>query len=148
MRRMKRILGLALLATAAGCVASQRFGAPPSLSGPALPLEQALSPAHVGRTIAIRGTVAEVCQMKGCWMVLTDGTRSVRTTFKDYGFFVPGDLSGASVVAEGVLNRASVSEEARRHFAEDAGKSPAEVAAIRGPSEEYSFVADSVIVRR
>jgi hypothetical protein len=142
------VLAAGAAAAAAGCSTSQRFGAPQSVSGKALPLEQALTPANVGKTIAIRGQVTEVCQMKGCWMVLTDGKLSVRTTFKDYGFFVPKDLAGARVVAEGTLKRETVPEEMRRHFAEDAGQSPSEIASIHGSSEEYAFVADSVTVRR
>ena len=97
------LLAASVAAAAAGCSTSQRFGAPPSVSGKALPLGQALAPANVGKTIAIEGQVTEVCQMEGCWMVVTDGKLSVRTTFKDYGFFVPKDLAGAHVVAEGTL---------------------------------------------
>jgi hypothetical protein len=99
------------------------------------------------RTIAVEGKVADVCQMKGCWMVLTDGTRAVRTTFKDYGFFVPKDLSGRTVVAEGVLARETVDEETRRHYAGESGQSAAQIATIRGPSDEYTFIASSVTVR-
>jgi uncharacterized protein DUF4920 len=146
---MKRlVLILSVAAAAAGCMTSQRFGATPGLSGPALSLEQALAPGNVGRTIAIRGAVAEVCQMEGCWMVLTDGTRSVRTTFKDGAFTVPKDIAGKAAVAEGKLSHTSVSEEMRRHYAQDSGKSAAEIASIQGPKDEYSFVADSLIVRR
>ena len=143
---MKKVVGLVFLAAA--CATSQRFGAAPSLPGPPLSLEQALTPGHVGQTIAIRGRVAEVCQEMGCWMVLTGGTRSVRATFKEHAFTVYKDLAGASVVAEGVLSFKTVSEEMRRHYAEDAGRSPEQVAAIRGPADEYSFVADSVVTHR
>ena len=107
--KMKR-LALICLVVAAGCATAQRFGAASGAAGPDLSLEQALAPANVGKTIAIRGTVAEVCQMEGCWMVLTDGRRSVRTTFKDHGFVVPKDLAGAAAVAAGTLKHASVSE--------------------------------------
>ena len=135
-------------AAAAGCASSQTYGARPAAGAPALPLARALVPSNVGKTIALRGQVTEVCQMKGCWMVLTDGAHAVRTTFKDYGFFVPKDLAGRTVVAEGVLKRETVDEDTRRHYAEDAGQSAERIAAIRGPIDEYAFVADSVTVRR
>ena len=146
---MRRLAVLLLCAAAAaGCASSQTYGARPGLNAQALPLARALVPSNVGKTIVVEGKVTEVCQMKGCWMVLTDGARAVRTTFKDYGFFVPKDLAGRTVVAEGVLKRETVNEDTRRHYAEDAGQSAEAVAAIRGPSEEYAFVADSVTVRR
>jgi hypothetical protein len=134
-------------AAAAGCASSQTYGARPALDAPALPLARALVASNVGKTITVRGKVADVCQMKGCWMVLTDGTLAVRTTFKDYGFFVPKDLAGRAVVAEGVLTRETVDEATRRHYAEDAGQSAEQIAAIRGPIEDYAFVANSVTVR-
>lgn len=38
----------------------------------------------------VRGTVQEVCQAKGCWMSISDGSAEAKTVFvkfKDYGFF-------------------------------------------------------------
>ena len=134
-------------AAAAGCASTQTYGARRALDVPPLPLARALVSSNVGRTIAVEGKVADVCQMKGCWMVLTDGTRAVRTTFMDYGFFVPKDLAGRTVVAEGVLARATVDEETRRHYAGESGQNAAQIAAIRGPSDEYTFIASSVTVR-
>ena len=145
---MKRLAALLLCGAAAvGCASTQIYGARRALDTPALPLSRALVSSNVGRTIALEGKVADVCQMKGCWMVLTDGTRAVRTTFKDYGFFVPKDLAGRTVVAEGVLARETVDEETRRHYAEESGQSAGRIAAIRGPSDEYTFIASSVTVR-
>jgi hypothetical protein len=147
-----RKLGFLFLcaAAAAGCATSQPSGAQTYgarvLGSQALPLASALIPSNVGKEIVLRGKVADVCQMKGCWMVLTDGTHAVRTTFKDYGFFVPKDLAGRAVVVEGVLTRETVDEKTRRHYAEDAGQSAEQIAAIRGPIEDYAFVASSVAV--
>jgi hypothetical protein len=147
----KLVLLFLCAAAAAGCASSQThgaqtYGARPALRSEALPLASALVPSNVGKGIVLQGKVADVCQMKGCWMVLTDGTHSVRTTFKDYGFFVPKDLAGRSVVAEGVLTRETVDEKTRRHYAEESKQSAEQIAAIRGPSDEYTFVASSVAV--
>jgi hypothetical protein len=145
---VRKLAGLLLcVAAAAGCASSQTYGARPALDALALPLARALVASNVGKTIALEGKVADVCQMKGCWMVLTDGTLAVRTTFKNYGFFVPKDLAGRAVVAEGVLTRETVDEATRRHYAEDAGQSPEQIAAIRGPIDDYTFIASSVTVR-
>jgi hypothetical protein len=101
-----------------------------------------------GARIKVQGTVAEVCKMKGCWMVLTEGGLAVRTTFKDYGFFVPRDLPGRVVVAEGVLSQTVTPEAEARHYAEDAGATPEEIARIVGDQKGWSLVAESVTVLR
>lgn len=100
-----------------------------------------------GYTGKVSGTVNSVCQNKGCWMKLDAGNgETMRVSFKDYGFFVPKDLAGKSVVIEGVAEVKAISVEDQRHFAEDAGKSKEEIEAITQPKEELVFVADGVIV--
>lgn len=95
----------------------------------------------------LTGTVESVCQNKGCWMKLDAGNgETMRVSFKDYGFFVPKDLAGKTVVVEGVAEVKAISVEDQRHFAEDAGKSKEEIEAITEPKEELVFVADGVIV--
>ena len=46
--------------------------------------------------------VHEVCQAKGCWMRLNlDDENEVMVKFKDYGFFVPKDITGKKVIING-----------------------------------------------
>src|SRR5688572_31135707 len=50
----------------------------------------------------IRGVVNEVCQKKGCWMIMKlNNGDDMRVTFKDYKIFVPKDLSGKEVILDG-----------------------------------------------
>ena len=119
------------------------YGSAPVIASAPLPLDRALSEANVGRTLAVKGRVAEVCKMKGCWMVLTDDRDTVRITFKDYAFFVPRDLAGQTVVAEGVLSRKVLTEEEAEHLA---GESSAPTPPARVPREEWALVASSVFV--
>ena len=109
-------------------------------------LDAAMKAKSFGRTIRITGSVTEVCKVKGCWMMLRDGKSQVRVTFKDYGFFMPKNLVGRKVALEGVLTEETLTEKDARHYAEDAGKSPKEIAAIVGDQKEYSFEATGVIV--
>ena len=96
----------------------------------------------------VEGKVSAVCQAKGCWMKLETGNGSnMRVSFKDYGFFVPKDLSGKTVVVRGVASMNTTSVEELRHYAEDAGKSKEEIAKITEPKTELVFEADGVIVR-
>lgn len=89
--------------------------------------------------------VAEVCQNKGCWMrVNLPNEESVMVRFKDYGFFVPKDISGKKVVVEGKAFVSEVDEAERRHMAEDAGASEAAIAEIRGSEFQKGFEATGV----
>lgn len=96
----------------------------------------------------IQGTVASVCKVKGCWMeVKTADGKTMRVTFKDYGFFVPKDIAGKQVVFEGIAQQTTTSVAELKHYAEDAGKSKAEIAKITEPEKALTFVADGVIVK-
>jgi hypothetical protein len=119
------------------------YGAPPSESSRPLTLGRALTETNVGRAVAVEARVAEVCRMKGCWMVLTDGSRAARVTFKDYAFFVPKDLAGKTVVVEGVLSRRVLSADESKHYDEESGGGST---ATPGPRQEWSLVANSVVV--
>ena len=94
----------------------------------------------------VKATVQEVCQAKGCWMNVADGGEGqpIFVQFKDYGFFMPKDLGGGEVVMKGYAYREMTSVEDLRHFAEDEGKSPEEIAAITEPEEELKFLASGV----
>jgi len=99
--------------------------------------------------IKISGTVGEVCQKKGCWMMLVSdqpGVPEMRVTFKDYAFFMPKDLSGKRVVLDGFAFISETSVADLRHYAEDAGKSAEEIAAITEPEREVAFEAAGVLV--
>ena len=97
----------------------------------------------------VSAEIVESCQAKGCWMdVKLADNSTMKVKFRDYGFFVPTeDLSGRQVVFKGTAKKKVVSEAERKHYAEDAGKSAEEIAAITTPSEELTFVADGVILR-
>lgn len=100
-------------------------------------------------TTKVEGTVQEVCKMKGCWMtVKTADGKTMRVTFKDYGFFVPKDIAGKQVVFEGVAQTTVTPVDELRHYAEDAGKSKAEIEKIKDPEKAITFVADGVIVKK
>ncbi|KPM49528.1 DUF4920 domain-containing protein [Jiulongibacter sediminis] len=98
-------------------------------------------------TVEVKGEVVEVCQVKGCWMkIKMDNGETMRVTFKDYGFFMPKDLAGNSIIFKGVPTVATTSVEDLQHYAKDAGRSDAEVAQITQPKVEMTFEATGVLV--
>jgi hypothetical protein len=96
----------------------------------------------------VTGVVESVCLVKGCWMKvkMADG-ETMRVMFKDYGFFVPKDIAGKTVVFEGEAQKKQVPVEHLKHYALDAGKSKEEIAKITEPKDELTFIADGVIVK-
>ena len=122
----------------------ETFGAP-------LPAADAMSLAAViedadryaDADVQITTRVKQVCQKKGCFFVAQDGPHIARVSFKDYGFFVPTDISGRTVTLHGVLKRKEITEAQAKHFSEDAGRPGAFKA---GP--QYEIVAVSVRVPR
>ena len=104
---------------------------------------------NVGDSInsKIIAEVNEVCQTKGCWMRLNlDDENEVIVKFKDYGFFVPKDITGKKVIINGMAFVKELSVDEQRHYAEDAGKSTEEIAKITEPKKTFSFEADGVLV--
>ncbi|GAB2589095.1 DUF4920 domain-containing protein [Spirosoma areae] len=97
----------------------------------------------------VEGTVESVCKVKGCWMkVKTGDGQTMRVTFKDYGFFVPKDIVGKTVVVEGTAETTTTPVADLRHYAQDAGKSKEEIEKITEPEKALTFVADGVIVKK
>ena len=88
------------------------------------------------------GEVNDVCQASGCWINMDIGNNQyIHITFKDEAFVVPKDLTGKSVVIEGVATKELVSVELQKKAAKSEGLSQEEVDAITSPKTEYYFEA-------
>jgi hypothetical protein len=95
----------------------------------------------------VQGKVVEVCQAEGCWIRIqrVDGS-AMMVRAKDHAFLMPANIVGKTVVIEGSAVIKEVSEEMRKHYAEDAGKSKEEIAKIKGPEKDVQFAAKGVKV--
>ena len=90
--------------------------------------------------------VNEVCQSKGCWMLLDLGEDEAMVRFKDYGFFMPKNIADREVIVNGKAYVSEMSIDEQRHYAEDAGKTQEEIEAINEVKKTLSFEADGVLV--
>ena len=97
-----------------------------------------------GKTVVFEGTPEKVCEKKGCWMVLKDGDKKVRTLFKDYGFFVPANIVGKKVRVQGTMEQKQVSAATIRHFMKDEGKKIDEIKKVKTSQTRFQFTADAV----
>ena len=102
--------------------------------------------------VKVEGLVESVCQTKGCWVNIVSENDTTQepmfVKFKVYGFFLPKDCSGQKVVMEGKAYREVTSVDELKHYAEDEGKTPEEIAAIVEPVEELKFMASGVILKK
>ena len=99
--------------------------------------------------LQVTGTISEVCQMKGCWMNIkpdNEAYDAVMVRFKDYGFFVPKDIAGRQILMNGYAFKELTPVDELKHYAEDAGKSAEEIAAITEPKTEIKFLASGVFL--
>lgn len=96
----------------------------------------------------IEGEVVDVCKKKGCFITLKreGGQEPIMVRFTDYAYFVPADIIGKTVVVEGKAKVKETSVEWQKHYAEDKGKSAAEIAKITKPKKDISVVADGILV--
>lgn len=103
-----------------------------------------------GEYVRVSGRVAEVCSAKGCWINLKDWDTGreihVQFTCPMEGRLIPMEAKGRKAIVEGVLEITEISEEAARHFAEEGGKTPEEIAAIKGPQRQYRIESPAAVV--
>lgn len=136
------------LSFAQAAYSGQKFGeeVKPGDVKPAAKMEAAMGDKKTV-DMKIEGKVVDVCKKKGCWMILEmPNGDPMRVTFKDYAFFMPMDIVGKKVVLDGIAKKQTISVETLRHYAEDARKSPEEVAKITDPKKELAFEAKGVVI--
>ena len=131
------LLSLLALAHAAGPAA---YGKPVPAGTPT-PVSRAIGDfeAHAGKPALFSGRIAQVCQAKGCWMILEDEGRSARVMFGDHAFAIPKDSTGRAQV-HGVLSRKALTPAQVKHLEED-GKG------LAVDAEEYRILADGVLLQ-
>ena len=113
----------------------------PVPAGTATPVSKAIADfaAHPGKPGLFSGPITQVCQGKGCCMVLEDEGRSARVMFGDHAFAIPKDSAGQAEV-HGVLSRKALTPAQTKHLEEDGKGLPV-------ASEEYRILADGVLLQ-
>ena len=109
--------------------------------GPAVPVSAALADfdGYAGEPMRFSGRITEVCQTKGCWMMLEHDGEAARVMFGNHAFFLPKDATGTAVV-HGVLERKELTPEQVDHFTGDSATG------TQAEAVEYRIVADGVRV--
>jgi hypothetical protein len=144
---MKKLTICLLLATTAFASEVITRGAAVPKDTKAIPLATVLeNPSDYTKdAVVVEGVIAASCTRQGCWMQLApsaeEAARSVRVTFKDYGFFIPLDAKGMNARAEGVTVVKTLSKADADHLEEEGAKLKRNE---DGTALEVSFVANGV----
>ena len=85
------------------------------------------------------GRITEVCQAKGCWMMLEDDGKAARVVFGQHDFHIPVDTTGSAMV-HGVLTRKELTPAQVEHLSADSGKG------VAAEPVEYRITADGIEV--
>lgn len=101
----------------------------------------------MNKGILLEGTISEICQNKGCWMVVGDGEKTVRVEFKDYGFFVPWAAEGKEVRLQGTLGEKTISQKAAEHMAGEMKNPPVASDKVKEKQTITVFVASGVMIK-
>lgn len=96
--------------------------------------------------IKVMGKVIDVCKAEGCWLRMETSSGPMLIKMKDHAYFVPLAMNGKTIVATGSASYKETSVATLKHYAEDAGKSKAEIAAITTAKKEVTMDATGILV--
>ena len=97
-------------------------------------------------SVQLKGKVSEVCSKEGCWIKIKSADGKLMVKMKDHKFGVPMVLNGKKIIIDGIAEEKITSVDLLRHYAEDAGKSKEEIAAIKEPKKEVVIIANGIQV--
>lgn len=129
----------------------QTFGTPPASATTPLQAKAFLDDpsTYADQWVTVEGEVTDVCQKMGCWMVVTDGERSMRVTMKDHAFSVAKDGAGATARVHGQVVRKAIDPASVAHYASESAKPDAMPEQGKEAGEAtYEIVASAVDLKR
>ena len=140
--------GLAVLVAASSAFAgsSKHYGAAFGESTTVVLADALAKPAdYKDKTVRLEGTITDVCQTEGCWLVLTDGKQTMRIHMKGHAFAVPKDIGGKKIVVEGMIEVKTIPEAMAKHLAEESKTGP-DPSTIKGDQTVTRMIATGVEV--
>lgn len=99
---------------------------------------------YLGKQTLVKTSIAKVCQKKGCFFIAQQDQHILRVAFKDYGFFIPTDSGGKTVLLSGELIEKEMTADQAAHFKADLKtESPALSA-----GKVYEIIANGIQIPR
>ncbi len=129
------------------------FGEPMKPGARVVPVADVLaSPEkYDGQTTRVAGIVTEVCEAKGCWLRLAPSADAEDAIFVKFtcpieGRLIPLEAKGRPATVEGQIAVTELTVDEARHYAEDAGATPEEIAAITSPQMQVRAQSPGALV--
>lgn len=146
------ILTVCLAAALPLTAGDENLGAPLLLKTQTPIAELLAKPARfVGRSVQVKGKITDVCQMMGCWMMLSDTATgaSIRIKVNDGEIVFPKDSVGKMAVAEGSFQEIKLTHaqavERAKHEAEEKGRK-FDPASVKGPVTIYQIQGAGAVI--
>lgn len=103
-----------------------------------------------GKHVRVKGQVADVCQVKGCWFTFGD-PKNAETVFVKFtdppsGRLIPLNSPGHEVIIEGTFKVAQISESFAKHLAGESGKPQVDASKITGPQKKLMISEPAVTI--
>lgn len=125
------------------------YGAPFAATTKVSAAELLADPARFeGQTLQISGRVADVCSKAGCWMVISEGDKSMRVLMKDHSFAVDKQGAGSDCMVEGTIEAKEIDPATVQHFAEESRKPEAMPEKGVTSGKVYQVQATGVAMRK
>ncbi|MGK2855849.1 MAG: DUF4920 domain-containing protein [Thermoanaerobaculia bacterium] len=106
---------------------------------------------YTGKTVKVEGIVTDVCEKRGCWMVIAGDKefQSIRFKVEDGVIVIPMEAKGKKAVAEGTFTKIELSLEKAiehaKHLAEEQ-KKPFDPKSVTGPTVTFQLNGTGVII--
>jgi hypothetical protein len=115
MKALNKLLLATVLSVFACSLSAQDFG-DPLPAKKAVSIDKAISKAkkYSSKPAVFSGRIVEVCQAKGCWIMLENNGKAVRVKTQ-HKFFLPKDTTGNAMVY-GTLKQVELEDEQQKHY--------------------------------
>ncbi len=149
---MRLFFGIVCLGASLVAAAELKLGKPLTVKEPVSIEKIYADPGKfVGKTVAVKGKITEVCQMMGCWMNLVDSAsgKSIRIKVNDGEIEFPKNGAGKMAIAEGTLTKIELSKERAiadaKHEADEMNKK-FDPKSVTGPVTRYQIRGSGAVV--
>lgn len=97
------------------------------------------------KEIVVTGNISDVCQSTGCWVLLSDGSNSVRVK-TNHDFFMPKDCSGKNAKVQGTFEIKEITKDEAEHYSDESKDNDGTTENAKESQKVYEVIATGVIL--
>jgi len=106
---------------------------------------------YVGKTVKVEGIITDVCEKRGCWMMIAGDQefQAIRFKVEDGVIVIPMEAKGKKAVAEGTFRKIELTKEQAiaqaKHHAEEQGLE-FDPASVKGPGVMFQLDGTGAVI--